>query len=165
MSQPLPVARTAPQHSIVQRRALRAVALFEALKGSAALIAMIGVIDLEHHDVKHLVIDLIGRFGLQPDEHYPSILLHYAGLLPGANLHLLVMLAVAYVALRFAEAYGLWNDRVWAEWLGALSGGLYIPLELRHLLHQPSMISAGVLAGNVFVVGLLAHHLWQRRGR
>jgi len=67
--------------------------------------------------------------------------------------------------VRLAEAYGLWNDRAWAEWLCALSGGLYIPLELRHLLHQPSITSGAVLTGNVFVVGLLAYHLWQRRGR
>jgi uncharacterized membrane protein (DUF2068 family) len=147
------------------RRALRGIALFECLKGVAALAALLGVLDLMHHDVRHLAITLIGRFGLDPEAHYPSLLLHYADLLPGANVPLLVLLAAGYIGLRFAEAWGLWYDRAWGEWLGALSGGLYVPFELRHLAHRPGWINAAVLAGNVFVVAFLAYRLWLRRNR
>ena len=162
MSKPAP-APVVHRHPVAKRRALRAIALFEAAKGLAALIATVGVLNLLHHDVRQLAIELIGRFGLHPEAHYPSMLLHYAGLLPGANLHLIVLAAAAYIAVRLAEAYGLWNDRAWAEWLGALSGGLYVPLELHHLLHQPSFISAAVLAGNILVVAVLGQQLWLRR--
>lgn len=147
----------------LQRRALHAVAAFEALKGVAALIVLIGVVDLLHHNVQHLAIALIGRFGLRPGGHASSLLLHYASLLPGANLQAIVLLALGYIALRFCEAWGLWRDRVWAEWLGALSGGLYVPFELRHWLHRPSAINAAVLIGNLLVVVFLAYQLWQRR--
>ena len=161
-SQSPPVAG---RYAVARRRALRVVAIFEATKGLAALIAIVGLLKLVHRDVRQLAIDLIGHFGLQPQGHYPSLLLHYAALLPGANLHALVMLAIAYVILRLAEAYGLWNDWSWAEWLGALSGCLYIPLEVHHLLREPSVISGAVLAANVLVVGLLMSQLWLRRGR
>jgi uncharacterized membrane protein (DUF2068 family) len=77
----------------------------------------------------------------------------------------LVVIATAYIAIRFLEAYGLWYERAWGEWLGALSAGLYVPFEVRHLLHRPSFISAAVLAGNAFVVGFLAYQLWRRRKR
>ncbi|MDB5815393.1 MAG: hypothetical protein JWM03_1629 [Rhodocyclales bacterium] len=153
------------KHPVAKRRALRAIAIFEAIKGFAALIAIIGVLDLMHRDARHLAVELIGRFGLKPEGHYPSILLHYADLLPGANVHSLVILAVAYIALRFVEAYGLWQDWAWAEWLAALSGGLYIPFELIHFVHRTSFINAAVLLGNVLVVSLLAYQLWRRRGR
>ena len=162
MAKPTP-APIAHKHPVAERRALRAIALFEAAKGLAALIATVGLLNLMHRDVRQLAIELIGRFGLRPEAHYPSILLHYAGLLPAANLHLVVLAAASYIAVRLAEAYGLWNDRAWAEWLGALSGGLYVPFELRHLLHQPSFISAAVLAGNILVVAVLGHQLWLRR--
>ncbi len=161
-SQPRPVAG---RYAVARRHALRAVAVFEAAKGLAALIAMVGVLNLMHRDVRQLAIELIGHFGLQPQGHYPSLLLHYAGLLPGVNLHALVMLAVAYIILRLAEAYGLWNDWSWAEWLGALSGCLYVPLEVGHLLREPSLISGAVFAANVLVVALLVSQLWLRRGR
>jgi hypothetical protein len=39
---------------------LRAIALFEAIKGIAALAVVIGVVDLMHRDVRHLAIELIG---------------------------------------------------------------------------------------------------------
>ena len=156
-------APIAHRHSVANRRALRTIALFEAAKGLAALIATVGLLNLMHRDVKQLAIELIGRFGLRPDAHYPSILLHYAGLLPGANVHLIVLAAVGYIAVRFAEAYGLWYDRAWAEWLGALSGGLYVPFEVHHLLHRPSLTTAAVLAGNILVVAVLGHQLWLRR--
>jgi uncharacterized membrane protein (DUF2068 family) len=150
-------------HPVAKRRILRAIALLEATKGIAALAAIIGVLDLTHRDVRHLAIELIGHFGLNPDARYPSILLHYADLFSGANVRSLVFLAFGYILARLLEAYGLWNDRPWGEWLGALSGGLYIPFEIGHLIHRPSVISAVVLAGNVFVVSFLVFQLWRRR--
>jgi uncharacterized membrane protein (DUF2068 family) len=147
----------------VKRRTLRAIAAFEGIKGIAALAAIIGVLDLMHHDVRFLAMELIGRFGLNPDARYSSMLLHYADLLPGANVRSLVLLASGYILVRLLEAYGLWNDRAWAEWLGALSGGLYIPFEVGHLMHRPSVISAVVLAVNGFVVSFLVFQLWRRR--
>lgn len=150
-------------HPVAKRRALRAIAIFEATKGIAALAAIIGVLDLMHHDVRHLAMELIGHFGLNPDARYPSILLHYADLLPGANVRSLVFVAFGNILARLLEAYGLWNDRAWGEWLGALSGGLYIPFEIGHLMHRPSVINAAVLAGNVFVVGFLVYQLSRRR--
>jgi uncharacterized membrane protein (DUF2068 family) len=149
-------------HPAARRRALQAIAIFEATKGIAALAAIVGVLDLVHHDVRHLAIELIGRFGLNPDAHYPSILLHYAELVPNADVHSLVILAFAYIVVRLLEAYGLWNDLAWGEWLGALSGGLYIPFETRHLIHGPSVIGGMVLACNVFLVIFLAFQLWSR---
>jgi uncharacterized membrane protein (DUF2068 family) len=151
------------KHPSAARRALRAIAAFECLKGLAALAVVIGLVDLMHRDVRALAVALIGRFGLNPGARYPSLLLHYADLLPGANVTLLVSLAAGYIALRLAEAYGLWNDLAWGEWLGALSGALYVPFEAEHLLHRPNWINAGVLAANVFTVAFLAWRLWRRR--
>src|SRR5262245_7620738 len=151
-------------HPVATRRTLRAIALYEAIKGVAALAAIVGVVDLMHHDARRLAIELIGRFHLTPEARFPSILLHYAELLPNANLRPLLYIAAGYILVRFLEAYGLWYERAWGEWLGAFAAGLYIPFEIRHLLHHPSVISAVVLAGNVFVVGFLAFQLWRRRG-
>jgi uncharacterized membrane protein (DUF2068 family) len=145
------------------RQALHAIAAFEAFKGFAALAALLGVLDLVHHDVRHLAIELMGRFDLDLDARYPSLLLHYADLLPGANMHSLVLLGGCYVALRLVEAYGLWFDATWGELLAALSGGLYIPFELRHWWHRPSAIAALVLAINLLLTGYLVFRLWKRR--
>ena len=90
----------------------------------AALAGLIAVLDLLHHDVRALAMSLIGRFGLDPESHYPSLLLHYADVLPDTNVSMLVLLFCAFIALRFVEATGLWLGKVWGEYLGALSGGV-----------------------------------------
>ncbi len=144
------------------RRALHMIAAFEAIKGMAAFAAVLGVVDLMHHDVRHLAIELIGHFHLNPDARFPSVFLHYADLLPGTDLRMLLLLASGYIVVRLLESYGLWNDRAWGEWLGALSGALYIPFEVGHLIHRPSLITGSVLASNVLLVGFLAFRLWRR---
>jgi uncharacterized membrane protein (DUF2068 family) len=154
-----------PGRRAAQRRALRTIALFEAVKGVAALAASLGLLGLVHRDLHHLVEALIGRLGLDPGEHYPSILLHDADLVKNADLRSLLLLAGGYVSLRFAEAYGLWRERIWGQWLGALSGSLYIPFELHHWYEVPSTAGAVVLAVNVLVVLFLAWQLWRQRAR
>jgi uncharacterized membrane protein (DUF2068 family) len=144
------------------RSALHAIAIFEATKGLAALAGLIGVLDLLHHDVRAMAMTLIGRFGLDPEAHYPSLLLHYADLLPDTDVQLLVMLGTAYIALRFIEATGLWLCKIWGEYLGAFSGGIYIPFELIHLVHEPSLMNAFIVALNGLIVAYLVHALWKR---
>jgi uncharacterized membrane protein (DUF2068 family) len=144
------------------RRALRAIAIFAAVVGFTALASLIGVLDLLHHDAHALAMSLIECFGLDPESHYPSLLLHYADVLPNANVPLLVALVCAFIALRFVEATGLWLGKVWGEYLGALSGGIYIPFEVVHWLREPTWLSAFVVLLNVVIVGYLTHTLWQR---
>jgi uncharacterized membrane protein (DUF2068 family) len=147
------------------RRALHAIALFEAVKGLAALAAGIGLLGLLHHDIHHLAVALLWRFHLDPALPYPAILLHYADLLSAIDLRTLAPVALAYIGVRFLEAWGLWRGKTWAEWLGALSGALYIPLEVAHLMHRTNLINAAVLLANVVIVGFLALQLWRRMHR
>ncbi|WP_108016595.1 DUF2127 domain-containing protein [Acidovorax sp. CF316] len=145
------------------RQALRAIAAFEALKGFAALAASLGFVGLLPHDLHHIVASLIGHIGLAPGDRYPAMVLTDIDHLMGTNLKPLLLAAAAYVLVRFAEAYGLWQDRWWGEWLGALSGALYIPFELWHFAHRPSVASAAVALANMAIVGFLGQQLWRRR--
>ena len=162
MSHPAPptVATSAPVRG---QRALRAIAAFEAIKGLAALAAGIGLSSFVHHDIRRLALDLIGHVGLSPYAHYPAVLLRYADIVQDANLRLLIPAALAYVVIRLAEAWGLWFDRAWAQWLGAVSGAIYIPFEVHHLIQKPTVISALVVLGNLAIVIFLAARVWQQR--
>jgi len=150
---------------VAERRALRTIAVFEALKGVTALAASLGLLGLLHRDLHQIAETLISHFGLQPGDHYPSLILRQADLLQNANVQSLVALATGYVVVRFAEAYGLWHQRAWGQWLGALSGSLYVPFELWHLTSRPSAAGVTVLIVNLLVIGFLAWELWLRRSR
>lgn len=147
-----------------QRQLVRGIAVFEAVKGLAALLSAIGLAELLHHDLHQLVLELVGHFGLKPTQSFPHIVLHYADVLNRTPIGTLEILLCSYATLRLTEAYGLWNESAWGAWLGALSGGLYVPFELRHLWHDPSAIGASVLAINLLLVAFLAMQLWRKRG-
>ncbi len=150
-------------HPVAERKALRAIALFEAVKGFGALAISLGVLALIHTDMRALVVNLIGTVGMDPEARYPAMLLHYVDIFAEANKVPLLLVVAAYVAVRLTEAWGLWFQRPWGEWLGALSGALYVPLEVRHLLSKQNWTSVLVLALNLAVVTYLGWLLWRRR--
>ncbi|MEO7115184.1 MAG: DUF2127 domain-containing protein [Caldimonas sp.] len=150
-------------HPLAERKALRAIALFEAAKGLGALAISLGLLTLVHSDLRAVVVNLIGTVGMDPEAHYPAMLLHLVDVFAEANKVPLVLVVAAYVTVRLTEAWGLWYQRPWGEWLGALSGALYVPLEVRHLLLKQNWASFLILSFNVAVVAYLGWLLWRRR--
>ncbi len=143
----------------VHHRALRTIAVFEAVKGALAIAAALGFLSLLHRDLHHVVASLIGHGGLDPGGHYPTIILHDVDQLQATRARTVLLAAAAYAAVRLAEAYGLWFARPWGEWLGAVSGAVYLPFELRHLIHRPTLATALVIAVNLVVVLYLVQQL------
>ena len=119
----------------------------------------VGLHRLVHHDVRAFALHLGHQFHLNPASHYPSIILHAMSNLTDARLQLLALGALAYSGVRFAEAYGLWRGRRWAEWLAALGGGVYIPFELYHLSLGVTAVKLGLLAVNVAIVAYMVRVL------
>lgn len=146
-----------------QRHALRAIALFEMVKGIVAIIASLGLLSLANQHVRDLTYLLISYFHFDSDAHYFKTLFDYSDLLGNENLHTVVIMAWAYAAMRFVESYGLWKTRVWAEWLAAVSGAIYLPIEISHLILHTNAINTAVLVTNLAVVVFMVYRLWCRR--
>jgi len=144
--------------------ALRAVALFEAVKGLIVFGAGFGLLALVHHDVRRVAEALVTRLHIDPEQHYAGIFLNAAQHVTDAKLWAFALLALAYTALRWAEAYGLWLNRRWAAWLGAAGGAFYVPVELYELWHKPGPIKAATLLLNLALVAYLVWTLRQGRG-
>ena len=76
------------------------------------------------------------------------------------------VVTLAYVAVLFAEAIGLWLRRTWAEWLTVSGTSLGIPVELWRLLygaHHQHLAMLVVMAANIAIVVYLVSML--RRSR
>ena len=138
---------------------VRAVALFEAAKGTLVLLTGFGALSLIHHDAQRVAEQLVGHLHLNPAKHYPRIFFDTAAHLTDARLWMLATLATTYGLVRFVEAYGLWHGRRWAEWFAAVSGGIYIPFELYELFQGINWLSLGALVANVLIVGLMVNAL------
>ncbi|MBO0724975.1 MAG: DUF2127 domain-containing protein [Blastocatellia bacterium] len=141
---------------------LKAAALFEALKGLLVIVAGLGLLAFAHHDIRAFIERLALHLHLNPARHY-SQYPHYLGIfikaarrLTDARLWLLATGAFAYSALRFVEAYGLWRARAWGQWIGIVSGAIYLPVEVIALVRGPSALKAILLFLNALLVAYLS---------
>jgi len=143
--------------------ASRTIALLEGAKGLLVLLAGVGLLGLIHHDVQAVAEALVREAHLNPASHIPRIFIEASGRLDDRHLVLLALGALAYAIVRLAEAYGLWHEQAWAQWFGALSGGLYLPFEVRLLLHRFTLLRLAVFVCNLIIVGYLVRRIQLRR--
>lgn len=130
-------------------QALRGVSLLEFGKGVLVLAAAISLHWIDPSDVAGAFLDFLH---ISPDHHLAHLLMGMADRLSDIAVWQVVLGACAYSGLRFAEAYGLWKARAWAEWIALISGAIYLPFEIRLLAHRVTIFHIAVLAVNIAIV-------------
>jgi uncharacterized membrane protein (DUF2068 family) len=140
---------------------LRSIATLELAKGMIVLFAAVAaLVLLKHEDPWDVADGLLRVFHISPDRHFAQVFLDWADTLTNAKIWAAGVAAFAYSALRFAEAYGLWNARAWAEWIALISGSLYLPYEIYQLARRQSTLHIAILLINLGIVLYMAYLLW-----
>lgn len=152
-----------PVTALSHHKGLRVVALFEALKGAIVLIVGFGFLTLLGRDAELFAGRLVDRLHLNPANHYPHIFIEAMADLNNTRLWLIAGFAAAYATVRFVECYGLWHGRRWAEWFAALSGAIYVPVEVYEMAHRASWLKFGALVLNLAVVAYMVWLLTESR--
>ena len=142
---------------------LRTIAIVEAAKGGLILLAGFGALSLVDRDVADIAVRFLHRFHLNPASRYPSIFLDAAERVTDPQLWMLAGFAFAYATVRLAEGWGLWKGRRWAEWLAAVSGAIYIPIEIYEIAQHATWVKWVTFAINVLVVLYMVYALRQRQ--
>jgi uncharacterized membrane protein (DUF2068 family) len=135
---------------------LRTIAVFEAVKGLLVLAVGFGVWHLRHRDIDEFVDRIVAFLRLNPEGHLSNIFFKAADHLTEKNLVLVAIGALVYSVIRFAEAYGLWRARAWAEWFALISGTIYVPFEIHALFHHPNPLKWAILLINIGIVLYMA---------
>lgn len=146
-------------------KALRAVATVEFVKGLIVLLAGFGVLSLVHRDAWDVAESFLEWLNISPDTRYAQVFLDLADQVTDTKLWIVAFAAVAYSTLRFVEAFGLWKERAWAEWLALVSGGVYLPFEIYELARRPDWIRLVIFAVNLAVVSYMVYLRVQARAR
>jgi uncharacterized membrane protein (DUF2068 family) len=138
------------------------VAILEASKGVLVLLVAFGFAEVIHlHiDLEDAAQNLLNFLQIDPDLRISHALMHAAGKMMDTNVLTVLAIALVYSSLRFLESYGLWRQRVWAEWLAIISGGIYLPLELYNLIRRPSIAHWVILLINIAIVVYIAWVRW-----
>jgi uncharacterized membrane protein (DUF2068 family) len=135
-----------------QKNLLRAVASFEFSKGILVLLIGLSALLLVHKDAWVIAESLLALLHISTDRHSAQLFLDFADNLTDARLWAAAQLAFTYSFLRFAEAYGLWRQRIWAEWLAFVSGTLFVPLEIRELMRGITLVRSVMFVANLGIV-------------
>lgn len=134
------------------KNGVRAIAIFEAVKGTVGLIAGFGLLSLMHRDIADFAEDAVGFLHLNSEGRLAHRIVETITKLNPANIKIFFALSLVYATIRFVEAYGLWRLRAWAEWFAIISGTAYIPIEIYELIHKPTFVRAAVLIINIAMV-------------
>lgn len=146
-----------------QRRVLRAVAGFEFFKGVFVVIMGVCALALVHRDTWLIAERLLSLLRISTDRRSAQIFLDFADNVTDARLWAAARIAFAYAALRFTEAYGLWRERTWAEWVAFVSGTLLLPFEVRELFRGITFWRCALLIGNLAIVCYMLYVILQNR--
>lgn len=140
------------------------MAILEASKGVLVLAIGIGVLSLINDRVWAAVFEEVTRHVyLNPSSRFAQSISDALADPSDKTLLTIAVASAAYSAIRFVEAYGLWRGRSWAEWFGTISGLVYVPFEVVHLIRKPSGVSGAVLSINVLIVAVLWRAIQQDR--
>jgi uncharacterized membrane protein (DUF2068 family) len=139
---------------------LRAVALLEMLKGLLVLAAGFALFAIRHKDMGDVAERLVEHLHLNPEHHLEQLFINAADRISDRKILAIAIGAFVYTVVRFIEAYGLWNAKVWAEWFAIISGGLYLPLEILGVVRHNNWFHWAVLIINIFVVLYMIYVRW-----
>jgi len=148
---------------INRRRVLRAVAGVEFSKGVFVVLMGICAIALLHKDTWLIAESLLSLLHISTDRRSAQIFLDFADSITDARLWAAARIAFAYAALRFTEAYGLWKERTWAEWVAFISGTLLLPLEVRELFRGITFWRCALLIGNLAIIFYMLYVILENR--
>lgn len=151
---------SSPQDATRHLAGVRAVALLEMFKGLLVFTAGIGLFTLLHRDVGDVAESVVEHLHLNPAHHIARVFIQAANNVSDKKVMALAWAAFAYTILRFAEAYGLWNARTWAEWFAIISGSLYLPWEIVEVVKHHNRIRWAVLIVNILIVLYMIYVRW-----
>ena len=145
------------------RKSLDIVAALEAAKGTIVLLAGFGLLGLLHRDLHALSSDIVAHLHLNPAKKYPRIFIDLFSSLNDQRMWMMAGFALLYSTIRFVEAYGLWKQKTWAEWLALVGGCIYLPLEVYEIWRKVTVVHVSALVVNLVIVLLMAKVLLQKR--
>lgn len=110
-----------------------------------------------HQHAEDFAASMLFHLHMDPDRRVARMLMQAASRVNDARLWTIAAAALTYCTVRFVEAWGLWNRRIWAEWFALLSGALYLPWEILKLIERVDWERVGVLLINVLIIGYMLY--------
>jgi uncharacterized membrane protein (DUF2068 family) len=147
-----------------QALVMRLIAIDKALHSIAFAIAFAAllIIDLELGGLHQFAERTLGELSSSGNPSTGTAA-HWLDKIVGLDhgeLRPLIVGAAAYAVLEGVEAWGLWREKLWAEYLTVVATAALIPLEVYEIVHRVTPLKISALVINVAIVVWL---VWAKR--
>jgi uncharacterized membrane protein (DUF2068 family) len=139
-------------HDPAHIKGVRTVATIELTKGLVVVLAGLGLLSMRHRNIWGVAESFLEFFHVNPYHHYVGVFIDLVSRISDVRLWKIALVASIYAILRFVEAFGLWYALPWAEWMAAITGGIYIPFEAADLIRRVTWFRLLVLVINSAIV-------------
>jgi len=137
---------------LTSAKAIRAIAIFEMVKGFLGFAVGITLLSLLHKDLEVVARNILEYLHIDPTGHFAEMFVERAAKINESNIVIFVVLAFVYTLVRLVEAYGLWRLRAWAEWFAIISGMIYLPIEIYEIFQKPTAVRFVIFFFNLALV-------------
>jgi uncharacterized membrane protein (DUF2068 family) len=138
------------------------IAIFKLLTGASLLALSLGLHRLLHRDLRHIVVEWINVFRVDPENRYVAALLAKLGLVDDHHLKEFVSLAAIYALLHLVEGTGLLLRKRWAEYLTVIATGSFVPMEIYEIFRHCTISRIGLLIANLAILAYLTWVIRQK---
>lgn len=112
-----------------------------------------------HTDWGRVITDVAHSTGVDPSRNGIHGLITKVRAISPHRYEVFGLIALAYAVLEGAEAYGLWQRRVWGEYLTIVATSLLFIPEVYELTRSVTVLKVGALVVNVAIVVYLVVRL------
>jgi uncharacterized membrane protein (DUF2068 family) len=148
--------RVAPWEDII----LRVIAIYKILHGLFFIGIGVGLVKLKHADIPQFLNDwVIQPLQLPQESTFGEWALKEASKLTPHIIQVTSDLVFVYAALFLVEGVGLYLRKHWAEYLVVIITGSLLPFEIWTMFSRVEWWKAGLIVGNLLIVGYLIHRL------
>ncbi len=145
------------------RRGVLLVGWFKLSKAVLFTAIGLGALHLMNRNVNDVVRHIVDALRIDPERHFVTLLMDYAGLIDAHQLRRAGVLSFLYAAVCFVEGTGLVLERGWAEYFTVILTAMGLPWESYALMERFSPYKVVLLAINLVVLLYLVWVLKKRR--
>ena len=138
-------------------RILLTIALFKLFKASVMVAAGVTAIVFRKTNPARLMTHWVDYLRLDPHNRFIDPIIDRLHLITPQTMEMIAGGTFFYAIMFAIEGFGLYFEKVWAEYLVLIDTAVLLPLEIYEITRKPDVLRIGIFVGNLLVLTYLIY--------
>ncbi|NNM88698.1 MAG: DUF2127 domain-containing protein [Phycisphaerae bacterium] len=140
-----------------RNRILLTIALFKLFKATVMVAAGVAAIVFRKTNLARVMIHWVNYLRLDPHNRFIDPIIDRLHLITPQTMEMIAGGTFFYAVMFAIEGFGLYFEKVWAEYLVLIDTAVLLPLEIYEITRKPDVVRIGILVGNVLILTYLIY--------